>query len=225
MHTDNQNSKSFIDKLHKEHTLTKEEWITLIEGRTPELSEYLFSLAREERHRYYGHDVYVRGLIEFTNYCKNDCLYCGIRKSNGNAHRYRLTEEDILKCCHEGYELGFRTFVLQGGEDGYYTDERITHLIRMIKERYPDCAITLSIGEKSKESYQAYFDAGADRYLLRHETYNHEHYRKLHPANLSPEHRQQCLCDLKDIGYQIGCGFMVGSPYQTAEHLAKICFL
>ena len=137
MNTDNQNQKSFIDKLHKEHTLTKEEWITLIEGRTPELSEYLFSLAREERHRYYGHDVYVRGLIEFTNYCKNDCLYCGIRKSNGNAHRYRLTEEDILKCCHEGYELGFRTFVLQGGEDGYYTDERIIHLIRMIKEQYP----------------------------------------------------------------------------------------
>ena len=151
MNTDNQNQKSFIDKLHKEHTLTKEEWITLIEGRTPELSEYLFSLARKERHRYYGHDVYVRGLIEFTNYCKNDCLYCGIRKSNGNAHRYRLSEEDILNCCKEGYDLGFRTFVLQGGEDGYYTDERIIHLIRMIKEQYPDCAITLSIGEKSKE--------------------------------------------------------------------------
>ena len=108
MNTDNQNQKSFIDKLHKEHTLTKEEWITLIEGRTPELSEYLFSLARKERHRYYGHDVYVRGLIEFTNYCKNDCLYCGIRKSNGNAHRYRLSEEDILNCCKEGYDLGFR---------------------------------------------------------------------------------------------------------------------
>ena len=221
MHTDNQNSKSFIDKLHKEHTLTKEEWITLIEGRTPGLSEYLFSLAREERHRYYGHDVYVRGLIEFTNYCKNDCLYCGIRKSNGNAHRYRLTEEDILKCCHEGYELGFRTFVLQGGEDGYYTDERITHLIRMIKERYPDCAITLSIGEKSRESYQAYYDAGADRYLLRHETANAAHYAKLHPASLSAANRQQCLWDLKDIGYQVGTGFMVGSPYQTAEHLAE----
>ena len=153
MNTDNQNQKSFIDKLHKEHTLTKEEWITLIEGRTPELSEYLFSLARKERHRYHGHDVYVRGLIEFTNYCKNDCLYCGIRKSNGNAHRYRLSEEDILNCCKEGYDLGFRTFVLQGGEDGYYTDERILHLIRIIKEQYPDCAITLSIGEKSKESY------------------------------------------------------------------------
>ena len=221
MNTDNQNQKSFIDKLHKEHTLTKEEWITLIEGRTPELSEYLFSLARKERHRYYGHDVYVRGLIEFTNYCKNDCLYCGIRKSNGNAHRYRLSEEDILNCCKEGYDLGFRTFVLQGGEDGYYTDERIIHLIRMIKEQYPDCAITLSIGEKSKESYQAYFDAGADRYLLRHETYNHEHYRQLHPSNLSPGHRQQCLRNLKDIGYQVGCGFMVGSPYQTPEYLAE----
>ena len=221
MNTDNQNQKSFIDKLHKEHTLTKEEWITLIEGRTPELSEYLFSLARKERHRYYGHDVYVRGLIEFTNYCKNDCLYCGIRKSNGNAHRYRLSEEDILNCCKEGYDLGFRTFVLQGGEDGYYTDERIIHLIRMIKEQYPDCAITLSIGEKSKESYQAYFDAGADRYLLRHETYNHEHYRQLHPSNLSPGHRQQCLRNLKDIGYQVGCGFMVGSPYQTPVNLAE----
>lgn len=151
MNTDNQNQKSFIDKLHKEHTLTKEEWITLIEGRTPELSEYLFSLARKERHRYYGHDVYVRGLIEFTNYCKNDCLYCGIRKSNENAHRYRLSEEDILNCCKEGYGLGFRTFVLQGGEDGYYTDERIIHLIRMLKEQYPDCAITLSIGENQKK--------------------------------------------------------------------------
>lgn len=150
MNETNLSLKYLIDQLHKEQTLTKEEWITLIEGRTPELSEYLFSMAREERHRYYGHDVYVRGLIEFTNYCKNDCLYCGIRKSNGNAHRYRLSEADILKCCKEGYELGFRTFVLQGGEDGYYTDERIIHLIRIIKERYPDCAITLSIGENPK---------------------------------------------------------------------------
>ena len=221
MNTDNQNQKSFIDKLHKEHTLTKEEWITLIEGRTPELSEYLFSLARKERHRYYGHDVYVRGLIEFTNYCKNDCLYCGIRKSNGNAHRYRLSEEDILNCCKEGYDLGFRTFVLQGGEDGYYTDERIIHLIRMIKEQYPDCAITLSIGEKSKESYQAYFDAGAERYLLRHETAEPEHYQKLHPDSMSLENRKRCLFDLKEIGYQVGSGFMVGSPYQTAENLVS----
>ena len=219
MNETNLSLKYLIDQLHKKQTLTKEEWITLIEGRTPELSEYLFSLARKERHRYYGHDVYVRGLIEFTNYCKNDCLYCGIRKSNGNAHRYRLSEEDILNCCKEGYDLGFRTFVLQGGEDGYYTDERIIHLIRMIKEQYPDCAITLSIGEKSKESYKRYFDAGADRYLLRHETADEAHYKKLHPEEMSLAHRKQCLWDLKEIGYQVGCGFMVGSPGQTVETL------
>lgn len=213
--------KMLIDKLKKEQTLTKEEWVELIEGRNAELAEYLFALAREERHLYYDHDIYVRGLIEFTNYCKNDCLYCGIRKSNSNAKRYRLSEEDILSCCKTGYELGFRTFVLQGGEDGFYTDEKLVHIISRIKELYPDCALTLSIGEKSRESYQAYYDAGADRYLLRHETANATHYAKLHPASLSATNRQQCLWDLKDIGYQVGTGFMVGSPYQTAEHLAE----
>lgn len=210
-----------IDKLKKEQALTKEEWVELIEERNAELAEYLFALAREERHYYYDHDVYVRGLIEFTNYCKNDCLYCGIRKSNSNAKRYRLSEEDILSCCKTGYELGFRTFVLQGGEDGFYTDEKLVHIISRIKELYPDCALTLSIGEKSRESYQAYYDAGADRYLLRHETANTAHYAKLHPASLSAANRQKCLWDLKDIGYQVGTGFMVGSPYQTAEHLAE----
>ena len=210
-----------IDKLKKEQALTKEEWVELIEGRNAELAEYLFALAREERHHYYDHDVYVRGLIEFTNYCKNDCLYCGIRKSNSNAKRYRLSAEDILSCCKTGYELGFRTFVLQGGEDGFYTDEKLIHIISRIKELYPDCALTLSIGEKSRESYQAYYDAGADRYLLRHETANAAHYAKLHPASLSAANRQQCLWDLKDIGYQVGTGFMVGSPGQTWEHLAE----
>lgn len=210
-----------IDKLKKEQALTKEEWVELIEGRNAKLAEYLFALAREERHHYYDHDVYVRGLIEFTNYCKNDCLYCGIRKSNSNAKQYRLSEEDILSCCGTGYKLGFRTFVLQGGEDGFYTDEKLVHIISRIKELYPDCALTLSIGEKSRESYQAYYDAGADRYLLRHETANAAHYAKLHPASLSAASRQQCLWDLKDIGYQVGTGFMVGSPYQTAEHLAE----
>lgn len=213
--------KMLIDKLKKEQALTKEEWVELIEGRNAELAEYLFALAREERHHYYDHDVYVRGLIEFTNYCKNDCFYCGIRKSNSNAKRYRLSEEDILSCCGTGYELGFRTFVLQGGEEGFYTDEKLVHIISRIKELYPDCALTLSIGEKSRESYQAYYDAGADRYLLRHETANAAHYAKLHPASLSAANRQQCLWDLKDIGYQVGTGFMVGSPYQTAEHLAE----
>lgn len=213
--------KMLIDKLKKEQALTKEEWVELIEGRNAKLAEYLFALAREERHHYYDHDVYVRGLIEFTNYCKNDCLYCGIRKSNSNAKRYRLSEEDILSCCETGYKLGFRTFVLQGGEDGFYTDEKLVHIISRIKELYPDCALTLSIGEKSRESYQAYYDAGADRYLLRHETANAAHYAKLHLASLSAANRQQCLWDLKDIGYQVGTGFMVGSPYQTSEHLAE----
>lgn len=173
------------------------------------------------RHEHYGNDIYIRGLIEFTNYCKNDCLYCGIRKSNLSANRYRLTKEQILDCCHAGYELGFRTFVLQGGEDGYFTDERMAEIISAIKKSFPDCALTLSIGEKSKESYQKFFDAGADRYLLRHETANFEHYARLHPANLSAKNRQECLQNLKDIGYQVGCGIMIGSPYQTMEHLAE----
>ena len=162
--------KALIDKLQKEQNLSKDEWVTLITGRNSELSEYLFSLARKEQQKYYGTDIYVRGLIEFTNYCRNDCLYCGIRKSNKDLHRYRLSEDTILSCCREGYRLGFRTFVLQGGEDGWFTDKKMIHLIQEIKKHYPDCALTLSIGEKSHESYQAFFDAGADRYLLRHET-------------------------------------------------------
>lgn len=210
-----------INKLKTERELSEDEWVALIEGRTPELAEELFAMAREEQHQHYGHDVYVRGLIEFTNYCKNDCFYCGIRKSNGNANRYRLTKEQILQCCKEGYALGFRTFVLQGGEDGYFTDERLEELIREIKRRHPDCAVTLSVGERSKESYQRLYDAGADRYLLRHETYHTGHYGQLHPKSLSAEARQQCLWDLKAIGYQVGTGFMVGSPGQTAKHLAQ----
>lgn len=213
--------KKLIDKLRLEQKLSKEEWQKLIENRTPELAEYLFEQARQVREEYYGKDVYIRGLIEFTNYCKNDCLYCGIRKSNRNAERYRLRKEDILACCKRGYELGFRTFVLQGGEDGHFSDEKMVELVCAIKEQHPDCAITLSIGEKSLESYQKYYDAGAERYLLRHETYNSEHYGKLHPAILSAKERQECLWNLKKIGYQVGTGFMVGSPYQTAEHLAE----
>ena len=213
--------KQLIDKLTREQALTKEEWIALIDGRSPTLSEYLFQQARDIRHQFYDHDIYMRGLIEFTNYCKNDCLYCGIRKSNGNITRYRLLKEDILSCCKTGYDLGFRTFVLQGGEDGYFTDERIVDIIKSIKSSYPDCAITLSIGEKSYESYKAFFDAGADRYLLRHETWSSEHYSKLHPPSLTAASRQQCLKDLKSIGYQVGTGFMVGSPYQTIENLAE----
>lgn len=212
--------QTLVDKLEAQNRLNREEWIQLIEGRTPELAQYIFEKARKIQQAYYGTDVYIRGLIEFTNYCKNDCYYCGIRRSNSRAHRYRLSEEQILRCCQQGYTLGFRTFVLQGGEDGYFTDERMVSLVKEIRKNYPDCAITLSIGERSYDSYLALFEAGADRYLLRHETWDEEHYRLLHPPALSAKHRQQCLWDLKKIGYQVGTGYMVGSPFQTAENLA-----
>ena len=210
-----------IDKLEKEHILSKSELTEIILEHTPETDEYLFEKARAVRERLYSKDVYMRGLIEFTNYCKNDCLYCGIRRSAKNAERYRLTEEQILDCCETGYGLGFRTFVLQGGEDGFFTDDKIVRIVSGIKEKFPDCAVTLSIGEKSRESYEKFRKAGADRYLLRHETANSEHYGKLHPKELSLENRMRCLADLKEIGFQTGCGFMVGSPYQTAENLAE----
>ena len=213
-------NKHLIDKLEKEGILSEEEFVTLLDTYTNEDAEYAREKARTIADAVYGKEVYIRGLIEFTNYCKNDCLYCGIRKSNRNANRYRLDKETILDCCKLGHELGFRTFVLQGGEDGYFNDVRMAEIISAIKSAYPDCAITLSIGEKSRESYQLFFDAGADRYLLRHETYNSWHYSLLHPALLTAENRQRCLWDLKEIGYQVGTGFMVGSPFQTAGHLA-----
>lgn len=209
-----------IDKLENEKMLDKSEFVFLIKNCSPENSKYLFKKADEIRKKIYGTDVYIRGLIEFTNYCRNDCFYCGIRRSNSNIERYRLSREQILKCCRTGYGLGFRTFVLQGGEDGFYSDEMIVDIVGMIKQEFPDCALTLSIGEKSRESYRKYFDAGADRYLLRHETADDIHYSRLHPKALSSENRKRCLFDLKEIGYQTGSGFMVGSPYQTAENLA-----
>lgn len=209
--------KRLIDKLFETNNLSPKEYKVLIDNRNPEVSEYLFEKARMVRIENYGNDVYIRGLIEFTNYCKNDCYYCGIRKSNSEADRYRLTKEQILECCSVGYDLGFRTFVLQGGDDGYFTDERIIDIIQSIKSDYSDCAITLSIGEKSYESYKAFFEAGADRYLLRHETANAEHYGKLHPKELSLHNRKQSLYTLKEIGFQVGCGLMVGSPFQTTE--------
>ncbi len=217
---------ALIDQLERGHSLRTEDFVALLCGRDDDLTAYAREKAVALRKRYYGTDVFVRGLIEFTNYCKNNCYYCGIRRSNQNAQRYRLTEEDILTCCKEGYTQGFRTFVLQGGEDPYFTDDIICRLIKNIKTAHQDCAVTLSIGEKSRESYQAFFNAGADRYLLRHETANEAHYEKLHPAALSAANRKHCLFDLKEIGYQVGAGFMVGSPFQTAEHLAEdLCFL
>lgn len=213
------NIRETVDKVRKRQDVTLEEFRMIMETSSKEDMDYLASTAREVTDSIYGKNVYVRGLIEFTNYCRNDCYYCGIRRSNKEAERYRLTEEQIMECCQMGYELGFRTFVLQGGEDPYFTDDRICEIIRNIKNRYEDCAITLSIGEKSRASYERYFEAGADRYLLRHETANECHYRKLHPAELSLENRKRCLWNLKEIGYQVGAGFMVGSPGQTMETL------
>ena len=212
--------KELIDKLEQTHILSREEWTALISRHTTEDAHYLFEKARRISQKYYGTKVFIRGLVEFTNYCKNDCYYCGIRRDNRNVKRYRLTKEEILDCCRQGYQLGFRTFVLQGGEDGYYTDDVMVDIVHTIRKMFPDCAITLSIGERSHESYQRLFDAGADRYLLRHETYDSDHYAALHPKELNAADRQRCLWDLKEIGYQVGTGFMVGSPGQTTENLA-----
>jgi biotin synthase len=212
---------TLIDKLEHTHDLTDKEFTALLTDTTPDIAADLACRARAIREKHFGRDVYIRGLIEFTNHCRNNCYYCGIRRDNPNAQRYRLTAEQILTCCDTGYQLGFRTFVLQGGEDAYFTDERLCELLQEIKQRHPDCAITLSIGERSKESYQRLFHAGADRYLLRHETANKAHYEQLHPAEMSYNHRRQCLRDLKAIGYQVGCGMMVGSPGQKTEHLIQ----
>ncbi len=211
--------KTLVDDLEKERQISREHLEILLSFNDRETMYYLMQRAAKTAQSHYGNQIYIRGLIEFTNYCRNDCYYCGIRKSNDQADRYRLDREQILSCCEQGYALGFRTFVLQGGEDPFFTDEKICRLVADIKERYPDCAVTLSIGEKPKKSYQAYFDAGADRYLLRHETANEAHYRLLHPSRLSLENRKRCLYDLKEIGFQTGCGFMVGSPGQTVDTL------
>ncbi len=210
-----------IEKLLTERSLTVDEYEALIVGRTPEIQERLRAEADSIRREVYGNKVFIRGLIEISNICKNNCLYCGIRGGNVNCDRYRLGEDEILDCCKLGYSLGFRTFVMQGGEDGYFTDDVLCPLIKKIKSLYPDCAVTLSLGERSRESYERLYKAGADRYLLRHEAINGELYSQLHPIELSIENRVRCLNDLKEIGFQTGCGFMVGAPYQTARHIAE----
>lgn len=217
----NKQTKQLIDRLEQTQHLTLAEYEALVLGQTPETQAYLAQKAEAKRKSVYGTDVYVRGLIEVSNLCKNDCYYCGIRHANQACDRYRLSEADILSCCEQGYQLGFRTFVLQGGEDAYFTDERLCELLKHIKREYPDCAITLSLGERSFESYAALKAAGADRYLLRHETADKAHYERLHPSTMSFARRMECLFNLKQLGYQVGCGFMVGSPGQTAATLAK----
>ena len=213
--------KALIDTLLREKKLSREDWISLFSGWQPEDAVYAAQAARRITEEHFGKKLYFRGIIEFTNYCRNDCYYCGLRRSSKETCRYRLTEDEILDCCRDGYEMGYRTFVLQGGEDPSDTDERICRLVARIKNDFPDTAVTLSIGEREKSSYQAMFDAGADRYLLRHETALKAHYEKLHPKEMSFEHRMECLWNLKEIGFQTGCGMMVGSPYQTAEALAE----
>ncbi len=218
--------KQIINKLCEEKMLDFEDFKQLLITENNETICYLAKKARAATDSIYGNEIYIRGLIEFTNYCKNNCLYCGIRSENKNAQRYRLSVEQIMSCCETGYELGFRTFVLQGGEDRFFDDARICEIVYKIKSKFSDCAVTLSIGEKSKQSYKAYFDAGADRYLLRHETANENHYKKLHSIEMSPDNRKKCLYNLKEIGYQTGCGFMVGSPFQSLENLYEdLCFI
>lgn len=211
-----------VEKLIKNGRLTKEEYITLLnDWKNPHTVQRLQKEALRLKEKYYNNHVYVRGLIEFSNYCKNNCYYCGIRRENRNVSRFRLTKEEILECCGYGYELGFRTFVLQGGEDPYYTDEKIADIVMAIKKNHPDCAVTLSIGEKTEESYRIFKNAGADRYLLRHETACDSHYNLLHPEEMQLSVRKNCLYTLKKLGYQTGAGMMIGSPGQTVESLAE----
>ena len=213
-------ARGLVDLLAREHALPTEGYEELVRSFSPALAAHAAELARAARRAVYGDDVFIRGLIEVSSHCRNDCRYCGLRRSNRSAARYRLAPDAILACCAEGYRLGFRTFVLQGGEDPALTDAVVCDLVRAIKAAHPDCAVTLSLGERSRASYQALHDAGADRYLLRHETADAAHYARLHPAELTLAHRLACLRDLAELGYQVGCGFMVGSPGQTPATLA-----
>lgn len=213
--------RSIIDDVRNNQDIDLEQLTVLLDTDDHEAIDHLRAQAREVAQSIYGNAVFMRGLIEFSNVCRNNCLYCGIRRDNTLTERYRLDDDTILDCCRMGYECGLRTFVLQAGEDGHYDDAHIVPLVRRIRAEFPDCAITLSIGERSRESYQKLFDAGANRYLLRHETADADHYAHLHPAEMSWEHRMQCLRDLRDIGYQVGAGFMVGSPGQTHRTLLK----
>lgn len=210
-----------IDKLRRERKLSAKEYKALLLCQDAEVWEYLHRQAQEETLARFGNKIYIRGLIEISNCCRNNCYYCGIRKENRNIARYELTQEEILVCCREGYRLGFRTFVLQGGEAPEVKDELLTETVAAIRREFPDCAITLSLGEQSRAAYESFFRAGANRYLLRHETHNEQHYRQLHPAEMSLTHRLQCLYQLKEIGYQVGTGIMVGSPHQTIDHLVE----
>lgn len=213
--------EKIIEKLSQFHTAEKDELAELIDSITDSELELLRKKAQTTAQKRFGNKIFVRGLIEFSSCCKNDCLYCGIRRSNKKAVRYRLSKEQILQCCRQGYKLGFRTFVLQGGEDPYFDDDRMCDIVKAVRAEFKDCAITLSLGERSRESYERLFQSGADRYLLRHETADEEHYNRLHPPEMSLKNRKECLYNLKEIGFQTGAGFMVGSPYQSTQTLVE----
>ena len=215
------NVKEIIDLLNKQKSLSHDEWVFLISSYNDDDRAYAANIARRIADEKFGKSIFIRGIVEFSNICRNDCYYCGIRRSNKSCERYRLSKEDILECCDNGYELGFRTFVLQSGEDKFFSTDMLCGIVSAIKARHSDCAVTLSIGELERDDYKALFEAGADRYLLRHETADKAHYEKLHPKELSFEHRMNCLRELKEIGFQTGCGFMAGSPFQTADCIAE----
>lgn len=210
-----------INKLKDVHSLPLDEYEYILDNFTSEDAKIAAEMALSVKKEVYGNEVFLRGLIEVSSICKNDCLYCGLRRSNKDCQRYRLTKDEILECCAEGYKIGYRTFVLQGGEDSFFNDDILCDIIKSIKGKYPDCAVTISLGERSAKSYQAIKNAGADRYLLRHETITEEHYSQLHPDNMKLEDRVQCLNELKALGFQTGCGIMVGSPFQTTKHIAR----
>ena len=232
-------AKKIIDKIDKKEKISYKDALTLLSSfeydnnlnkkkldkkekeEIKELKKYLRIKARDKADKIFGKYIFMRGLVEFTNYCKNDCIYCGIRKSNKNAERYRLNKKEILECCKVGYDIGFRTFVLQGGEDNFFNIERMSNIVRAIKKEFPDCALTLSIGEKNEEYYKELKNNGANRFLLRHETSENEHYSKLHPKYMSLDNRKECLRILKRLGFQTGTGIMVGSPFQKLENIAS----
>lgn len=197
----------------------REGWRLLLTSLSGEQALRLRRLAAETAAQTFGRGVYIRGLIEISSFCRNDCYYCGLRRSNRHAQRYRLTREEILSCCRNAAALGFGTFVLQGGEDDGQSDEWIEALVRDIRREFPDHAVTLSVGERTAGAYRRFREAGADRYLLRHETRNDGHYARLHPSEMSAGHRRSCLRTLKALGFQTGAGMMIGSPGQTVDCL------
>ena len=213
--------KRLVDKLRDEHRLTPDEYRALLIMRDAQVIDYLMDQARTVSQLHFGRGIYLRGLIELSNVCRNDCLYCGIRRSNCHVERYTLSHDQVLACCEQGYKIGFRTFVLQGGEWGEERSRWIADLIGDIKKGWPDCAVTLSLGEHPRETYALWRDAGADRYLLRHETHHPRLYSLLHPQRMSLAHRLQCLDWLKELGFQVGTGIMVGAPFQTLESIIE----